>query len=182
MSLTTLVDNSTTDKNTLHSYLHLYDVILAPRRKTAEIVLEIGVRDGGSIDLWQKYFTRAAVHGVEISTQVPAILQSANSRVCLHMGADAYSNNFVNTLPPVLDVVLDDGPHTIASMVACINLYAPRLAPEGVLIIEDVQSPEWFDVLTAAVPVELAGFVRKFDLRATKGRYDDLVFVIDKSL
>jgi hypothetical protein len=48
MSLIDLVDNSRTDKKTLHSYLHLYQQLLINKKDTAKNVLEIGINQGGS--------------------------------------------------------------------------------------------------------------------------------------
>jgi len=43
MSLIDLVDNSRTDKNTIHSYLEIYQELLSRKRDTAKNVLEIGI-------------------------------------------------------------------------------------------------------------------------------------------
>lgn len=42
---------TTTDKNTTHSYLPLYDTLLEPIKDTTGNILEIGVYQGGSIKL-----------------------------------------------------------------------------------------------------------------------------------
>jgi hypothetical protein len=64
MSLIDIVDNTTTDKNTVHSYLDLYERLLKSKKKTALNVLEIGVHFGGSIKLWHDYFENAVVYGL----------------------------------------------------------------------------------------------------------------------
>lgn len=51
MSLLEIVNNSKTDKNTLHSYLDLYQKLLVKKEDTAKNILEIGILDGGSIKL-----------------------------------------------------------------------------------------------------------------------------------
>jgi hypothetical protein len=48
MKLEELVDNSRTDKNTVHSYLPLYQDLLINKRETAKNVLEVGIDRGGS--------------------------------------------------------------------------------------------------------------------------------------
>jgi hypothetical protein len=37
-------------------------------------------------------------------------------------------------------MVLDDGPHTLESMIKFIEFYSQILADDGILIIEDVQT------------------------------------------
>lgn len=56
------------------------------------------------------------------------------------------------------------------------------MTDDGILIIEDVQYWEWINILMNAVPEHLKKFVKVYDLRPIKGRYDDIVFTIDKSI
>ena len=76
--------------------------------------------------------------------------------------------------------MLDDGPHTLDSMKTFIKLYSKLMANDGILIIEDVQDISWVEILKNEVPDNLKRFVRSYDLRTNKGRYDDIVFTIDK--
>ena len=189
MDLAALVDDSRTDKNTTHSYLKLYDSLLHWRRTTAKHVLEIGIgpsgtKNGGSIRLWHDYFHVARIYALDIIRREdvwPELFSS--DRITVFASTDAYDVDFVKLhLAQVqFDMVLDDGPHTLESMIMCIQLYLPLLSATGILIIEDVQSIEWIDYLKAAVPSEYSSYIRVYDLRHVKNRYDDLVFAIDKS-
>ena len=51
---------------------------------------------------------------------------------------------------------------------------------DGILIIVVVLSLGWLDVLTNTVPEHLKQYIKIYDLREVKGRYDDIVFTIDK--
>lgn len=55
------------------------------------------------------------------------------------------------------------------------------MTDDGILIIEDVQSWDWIDILKNEVPEHLKPFIKYYDLRSNKNRYDDIVFTIDKS-
>ena len=61
-----------------------------------------------------------------------------------------------------------------------IALYSQLMTDDGILIIEDVQHIDWIDELKKAVPEELKPYSKVYDLRSNKGRYDDIVFTIDK--
>jgi hypothetical protein len=76
--------------------------------------------------------------------------------------------------------MLDDGPHSLESMKQFIKLYSQVMTDDGVLIIEDVQSWDWIEILKNEVPKHLKEFVKVYDLRHIKNRYDDIVFTIDK--
>jgi hypothetical protein len=77
--------------------------------------------------------------------------------------------------------MLDDGPHTLESMISFIKLYSQIMTDDGILIIEDVQDWEWIETLKCIVPEHLKEYIKVYDLRSNKGRYDDIVFTIDKS-
>jgi len=186
MSLEQIVDNSRTDKNTVHSYLPLYQDLLISKKETAKNVLEVGIDRGGSIKMWSDYFINAKVYGLDIQT-----LENVwdgiknNEKIILHTSKDAYNEDFfiANFLYKNIkcDFMLDDGPHTLESMKQFIKLYSQIMTDDGILIIEDVQSWYWIDILKNEVPEHLKQFIKIYDLRPNKNRYDDIVFTIDKS-
>lgn len=189
MSLEELVDNTRTDKNTTHSYLNLYQQILARKKYSAKNVLEIGIGDsvtnGGSIKLWHDYFTNADVYALDIR-HIHNVWDGLkqNDRIKLYTSIDAYDKDFVRhhleDKNIKFDFILDDGPHTLESMIKCIQLYPQLLTDDGILIIEDVQAFEWLDVLRDTVPDDLKKYIKTYDLRQNKNRYDDIVFTINK--
>jgi hypothetical protein len=191
MNLLQLVDNSNTDKNTSHSYLELYESLLHKKKETAKNVLEIGIGDfddknGGSIKLWKDYFTNAIIYGIDI-LPINRVLDELinNNRVVLFVESDGYNEefftkNFINKNIK-FDFLLDDGPHTLESMKTFIKLYSQVMTDDGILIIEDVQNMDWLEMLKEEVPEELKSFIKTYDLRHIKNRWDDIVFTIDKS-
>jgi SAM-dependent methyltransferase len=188
MSLSDIVDNTRTDKNTVHSYLGLYETLLRPRKERATSVLEVGIaHGGGSIKLWHDYFQNATVYGLdvipihEVSNDLKAL-----ERVKIHASTNAYDVNgiareFVDR-GILFDMVIDDGPHTLDSMRTFLTHYSHLLKEDGILIIEDIQRWDWVERLEEHVPQHLKGQIEVYDLRKIKGRYDDIVLVIDKSL
>ncbi len=191
MSLLELVNNSKTDKNTTHSYLLLYQTLLENKRHTATNVLEIGIGDfgeknGGSIKLWKDYFTTATIYGLDILPIDRVMDELLNDdRIVLYTSTDAYNYEFfmTNFLHKNIkcDFMLDDGPHTLESMKQFITLYSQIMTDDGILIIEDVPSVDWIDILINEVPDHLKQFIKVYDLRHVKNRFDDIVFTIDKS-
>jgi len=180
MSLIQLVDNNITDKNTTHSYLDLYEELLSSKKETAKNVLEIGIYSGGSIKLWNDYFINANVYGCDIS-RAPCFLNTLERVKCIQTNAYSQESvDFFKNQNIQFDFMLDDGPHTLESMKLFINLYVPLMKDDGIFIIEDVQAWEWIDVLVNEVPEELKKYIKTYDLRHVKGRYDDIVFTINK--
>jgi hypothetical protein len=73
-----------TDKSSqAHNYLAVYEQFLAPYRANADLgVLEIGVRDGPSVRVWQEYFPAAQIVGVDISESCRA---HADTRIAIEI-------------------------------------------------------------------------------------------------
>ena len=190
MSLSNLINNTHTDKDTVHSYLPLYQRLLEPKKDSAKHVLEVGIGDfkeknGGSIKLWYDFFPHATIYGIDkigIDRVIDELLD--NDRIVLHTSSNAYDENFFKTnfvdKNIKCDMMLDDGPHTLESMQSFIRLYSQIMTDDGILMVEDVQSIDWIPHLKEVVPEHLKEFVHVYDLRSTKGRYDDIVFTIEK--
>ena len=186
MSLEEIVDNAKTDKNTDHSYLPLYQNLLISKKETAKNVLEVGISYGGSIKLWSDFFTNANIYGLDV-INIDMVWEGIknNEKIILHTSTDAYDNDFFIThflnKNIKFDFMLDDGPHSLESMKQFIKLYSQIMTDDGILIIEDVPFWEWIDTLKNEVPENLKQFIKVYDLRENKNRYDDIVFTIDKS-
>jgi len=184
--LSSLVDNTRTDKNTEHSYLDLYQELLCSRQHSAKTVLEIGIHRGGSIKLWYDFFPNAIIHALDIlHSDIIANDLKNNDRIQLYTSTDAYDEAFFKKTfidkNLKFDFMLDDGPHTLETQKEFIRLYSQLMTDDGILIIEDVQSIEWIDTLANVVPDDMKQFIEIYDLRANKNRYDDIIFVVNKN-
>ena len=153
-----LINNDKTDKNTVHSYIELYESLLEHKKDTAKNILEIGIDRGGSIKLWHDYFPNATIYGLDIMP-LRETWDQIRCEPRIKLGRfDAYDDKFFNDNffgKIKFDMMLDDGPHSLESMKKFILLYTNIMADDGILIIEDVQSMEWLDELKKVVPEHL---------------------------
>ena len=164
-----------TDKNTVHSYLLIYDQIFSGRRAAVQNVLEIGVLRGGSMRMWRDYFPNAQVFGIDLTVQCPTICQEP--RVSIVMD-NAYQQNVVDLLSnKKYDLIVDDGSHELLDIFFFIKEYAKLLTPKGVMVIEDIQNPDWIPKIVDAFGPNKQ-YVTVHDLRNKKGRYDDIMIVM----
>ena len=99
-TLSELVNNSYTDKNTIHSYLNLYQKLLESKKETAQNILEVGIGDfgeknGGSIKLWKDYFKNSTIYGLDI-LPISRVMDEliTNQRVKLYTSINAYDETF----------------------------------------------------------------------------------------
>ena len=179
-----------TDKDTFHSYIELYEQLLAPFVDKAITLVEIGIQYGGSMLLWQDYLPKAEFIFVDnVNSIHPKVLDRLDpDRTCI-LFEDAYDDawaEYVGYLAETgpsggIDFIIDDGPHTLQSQIDFLRLYLPLLTKGGIALIEDVQDVQWFASLEAEAEKAGSEFTfERVDLRHVKGRYDDLVFVVKR--
>ena len=177
-----------TDKDTFHSYIELYEQLLAPFVDKAIALVEIGIPYGGSMLLWQDYLPKAQLIFVDnVNCIHPKILDHLDPDRTSILFQDAYNDigaEDVSCLAEAsggIDFIIDDGPHTLQSQIDFLRLYLPLLNKGGIALIEDVQDVQWFASLEAEAEKAGSEFTfERVDLRHVKGRYDDLVFVVKR--
>lgn len=190
-SLMELVDNNRTDKNTIHAFLPLYDSLFKKKKYTATNVLEVGLGQRGnchcgSIKLWRDYFINATTWGIEFydkSFVWEGILN--DDKIKLYTSIDAYDEENVEKIllstNIKFDILLDDGSHELEHMKQFVKLYHRLLKDDGILVIEDIPNIGWLNILSNEVPENLKKYIKTYDLRKEKNRFDDIVFTIDLS-
>ena len=127
----------------LEHYFQYYDRFFSKYRGTPVRVLEIGVFQGGSLDLWREYFgPDAYLCGVDID---PSCLQhkGPNTDVILLDQEDrtALEAHFSSKEP--FDIIIDDGGHTMNQQIRSFEALFPILKPDGVYLVEDLQTSYW---------------------------------------
>jgi hypothetical protein len=177
LTLAELARGLPTDKADRHAaYLPYYDELFGPLRTTKLPVIEVGVWRGGSLALWERYFTNAsAIVGVELSAAALLEPPSGRTRVLFR---DAYSEATVGELRALgpYAAIVDDGPHDEASQLFFVRRYAALLAPGGVAVVEDVPDLARAARLAAAAPPGFEAAV--VDLRAPGSADDDVLVAL----
>ena len=175
------LDNIYTDKGNGHTDYDIYTSIFENRRY-AKNIMEIGIREGGSLKLWLEYFPFAVVYGIDSDTECVHwhLLDPFTGRVMIKF-ANAYDRLTAESYgDKKFDIIIDDGSHTLEHQKCFIDYYFDLLKDDGVMIIEDIQDIQYCDALYKCVPEKYRECVSVYDLRNRLGRYDDILFVIDK--
>jgi len=173
-----LASGLATDKGTLHSYLDVYAVVFGPRRHEVENVMEIGVMAGGSMVLWERFFPKAKILGVDVSLH--NLRDPVDPSRTSFLETNAYCAETLckfQEMGVLQDVIIDDGPHTLESMLFVASNFTRLLKPDGILVIEDVQHPDWIPQIINAFPEEARRDVVVVDRRSVKKRYDDILII-----
>lgn len=93
-----------TDK-TEHGYLDFYEKYLP---KNPKKILEIGVKEGRSIRMWQKYFPETEIHGLDLFMEFPV---PDIPNVTFHQGNQCDWRLLEKLRAENFDVIIDDGSH-----------------------------------------------------------------------
>ena len=128
---------SGTDKNTTHSYLHIYEKYLKSYRKKKNKILEIGVMGGHSIVLWNNYLPYSKIIGMDINYSHLAVNFDNNKNVELLTmdGTDPETPKKLNTY---FDIILDDASHFQHHQIQTLDIFLPYVKKGGIYIIEDI--------------------------------------------
>lgn len=167
---------SGTDKNTDHDYINSFYELEFPKYRNKKInILEIGTCRGTSVHLWQTYFPKANIIGIDIQDYI--LERHKNIDRVKYILDDAYSERVSSSLSD-FDIIIDDGSHNIEDQVKVLDLYVDKIKKGGVLVIEDLQKFEYFEILSNKVKDNSNVTFECLDLRENKGRQDDMMFII----
>ena len=170
-----------TDKDHWHSYIellypHVFDNIVP-----LDLVYEIGVWNKASLALWKSSYPSARVIGCDINLELPthpiASEMIKNGEIELLEG-DPYEN--IDLLLENISILIDDGPHTIASQKRALD-FRIKLAPHGILVIEDLVDlggpVNCFYELYKSINRSERKYCLAIDFSKNKSRLDDAVFI-----
>ena len=148
--------------------------------------MEIGFRHGASLALWDKYFAKAKILGVDnfsdlaVGSEMPIVKEWVGSEKITTKIGDAYSAEFAGEIENKFDIIIDDGPHWIDTQQKALELYLPKLKPRGIFIIEDILIGG-LAIFPLLKKVPLGFSVSFFDYRWDKPIGDNCLFVVRHS-
>jgi hypothetical protein len=126
-------------------YFEIYERHFARYRGTDVHVLEIGVAHGGSLKMWKEYFgPKAQICGVDIQ---PAAKALEEPRIQILIG-DQANADFLRTVAvafPRIDILIDDGGHSMRQQEVTFKTLFPHVSPDGVYLCEDMHTSYWAD-------------------------------------
>ena len=126
-----------------HHYIPLYDKYFSRFRGTKVRLLEIGVKKGGSLKLWRKYFGKQAViFGIDIDPQCSNLnFKTEHIRI-----GDQSDKKFLLKIAKEMksiDIIIDDGSHRMDHIRQSLSTLFPRLNFGGIYAIEDLHTAYW---------------------------------------
>lgn len=136
----------TNDGRLIHKWKHYFPIY---ERHFREFVykpvtfIEIGCGRGGSLQMWKRYFgPHARIVGIDI---LPECKEFEEDQIEIRIGAQQDMQFLENVIAEfgAPDIVLDDGSHVMSHVIASFQFLYPRVAKNGVYMVEDLHTAYW---------------------------------------
>lgn len=137
------------EKHTIMSkwfhYFEVYDKYFKKFRNTDVVMCEIGVCKGGSMEMWKDYFgKKATIVGVDINEECR---KYENENIHIEIGSqdDRDFWKYFKEKYPRIDILLDDGGHTMEQQIITYEAMFPHISDGGIYLCEDCHTSYWED-------------------------------------
>lgn len=132
--------------NKIHKWAHyfpVYERYFSPFVGRPLIFFEFGVGDGGSAQMWRRYFgAYAIIVGIDIRSEC---LRYADNQIAIRIG-DQSDTKFLDELVSEFgapDIILDDGSHLMHDICSTFNHLYQKMPKHGVYMVEDLHTAYW---------------------------------------
>ena len=136
-------DGKVSDKWSL--YLNVYEHLFTAFRDKPVRILEIGVQNGGSLEIWRKFFRNAnIIVGCDINAECGQLTFSSD-KIALIVG-DANTSETEREIlerSAEYDIVIDDGSHKSSDIIRSFTRYFGHVAEGGIYVAEDLHCSYW---------------------------------------
>lgn len=119
-------------------YFEIYDRHFSRFRNQEVHVMEIGVDQGGSLQMWKNYFgPKAKIYGVDINPKCKS-LEEEQISIFIGSQEDRVFLRSLKSAIPKLDILIDDGGHRMKQQIATFEELYGHL--NGVYLCEDLHT------------------------------------------
>jgi SAM-dependent methyltransferase len=125
-------------------YLSVYEELFSDKRQSPIQLLELGVQNGGSLEVWKSYFFHpdTRITGIDI--------EEAVCELSFELGIETYCfdlssfQTLMNWIPSrSFDTIIDDASHYSEHVVLNFVILFQVLKPGGIYVVEDVHASYW---------------------------------------
>lgn len=124
-------------------YFEIYDRHFSRFRGTDVHIVEFGVSQGGSLQMWKQYFgPNAKIFGIDIN---PHCQKLEEEQIEIFIG-DQEDRRFLKSLTekiPKIDILIDDGGHTMKQQINTYEEFFSYIDKNGVYLCEDLHTSYW---------------------------------------
>lgn len=139
-SLMADVDSAKKDFYPGHDYLRYYELLFSPFRFQELLLLEFGCARGASLRMWEDYFPKARMIGVDIDEPVRRF-ETDRTHIVIGNAASPDTCRLVrdSAKERLPFIIIDDASHAWSEQRRSLELFWDMLAPGGFYVIEDLE-------------------------------------------
>lgn len=124
-------------------YLAVYEAELKPWHGKSVSLLEIGVQNGGSMQVWAGYFGPGSqLVGIDIDDRIADLAHAPNVELRVADGTKP-DQLYAAIGARTFDIIIDDGSHFSSDIANSFRLLFSRLNPGGRYFVEDLHCSYW---------------------------------------
>jgi len=124
-------------------YFEIYERHLSRFRNTPVHMIEFGVSQGGSLRMWKDYFgPECRIYGVDINPHCKH-LEEDGIRIFIGGQEDRQFLRSLRDKIPRIDILIDDGGHTMNQQKTTFEELFPSIDKDGVYLCEDLHTSYW---------------------------------------
>jgi len=139
-------DFLTNDQRLIHKWTHFfaaYERHLSRYANRPVQLMEIGCGEGGSLQMWKRFLgPYAQIVGLDIRPDCAAFEEAQIAVRIGHQADEAFLGRVLEEFGAP-DIVIDDGTHVMAHILASFRFLYPRMANDGVYVAEDLHTCYW---------------------------------------
>jgi SAM-dependent methyltransferase len=129
--------------NKWSQYFEVYDRHFSKYRDKEIVILEIGTFHGGSLQMWKEYFgPKAKIYGIDINPNCKEV-EEDNIKIMIGSQSDRDFLKKVKAEIPPIDILIDDGGHTMLQQIVSFEELFDHVKPDGVYLCEDMHTSYW---------------------------------------
>ena len=126
-----------------HHYFEIYHRHFAAYRGNSPVVVEVGVWQGGSLQMWHDYFGPGCrVIGIDIDPRCRQFA-AADTEIMIGDQNDRQFLASVRERVPHIDILIDDGGHGMTQQITTFEALYPSIQADGIYVCEDMHTSYW---------------------------------------
>ena len=121
-------------------YFYVYDKIFEKFRDKKITFVEVGVLNGGSLEIWKKYFHKdSRIIGIDLNPKCKQFEEKGIEIFIGDQSSEIFWDDFFKKVGKV-DILLDDGGHTNLQQIMTITKSIKNVNNNGIIVTEDTHT------------------------------------------
>jgi hypothetical protein len=126
--------------NKFNHYFDIYEKHFNKYKNKKITIVEIGVFQGGSLQMWRNYFgNEAIIWGIDIDPNCKSLEENNNHILIGSQEDPKFLESIIEKIGPI-DILIDDGGHTQNQQIVSLEILLKYIKDDGIYLCEDVHT------------------------------------------